>query len=137
MALAEMKKEVPDVSLVLTLLNDSIEAGCSKAAYALATWYLFGNHIEKDWSKAVFLLKKASRKKHPSALYDLAVCYEEGKGIQKDEKEAFKLYLQAALRGETQSFHEVGRCYYYGIGIEENRVIADIWLERAEELGAD
>lgn len=136
-ALAEMKKDTPDISLVLKLLNDSVEAGCREAEYALATWYLFGNHVEKNLDKAVFLLKRASMKKHSSALYDLAVCYEEGKGVRKDEKEAFRLYLQAALRSDTQSFHEVGRCYYYGIGVEENRIIADIWLERAEELGAD
>lgn len=137
MALDEIKKESPDIPLVLTLLNESMDSGYSESAYALATWYLFGNHVEKDWNKAVFLLKKASREKHPSALYDLAVCYEEGKGVKKDEKEAFQLYLQGALRRDKQSFHEVGRCYYYGIGIEKDRDLADIWLERAEELGAD
>lgn len=137
MALAEIKKESPDIPLVLALLNESIDEGSSEAAYALATWYLFGNHVDRDWKKAVVLLKKASIKKHPSALYDLAVCYEEGKGVRKNRKEAFRLYLRAALRGDKQSFHEVGRCYYYGIGIEKDSVLADIWLERAEELGAD
>ncbi|MBI9074588.1 MAG: sel1 repeat family protein [Desulfatibacillum sp.] len=136
-ALAEISKESPDISSVLALLNESINAGSSEAAYALATWYLFGNHVDQDWEKAVYLLKKSSEEKHPSALYDLAVCYEEGKGTEKDVSESFRLYLKAALRGDKQSFHEVGRCYYYGIGIEEDRTLADIWLERAEELGAD
>jgi TPR repeat protein len=137
MALVEIRKEYPDIPLVLALLNESIDEGSSEAAYALGTWYLFGNHVDQDWKKAVVLLKKASMKKHPSALYDLAVCYEEGKGVRKNRKEAFRLYLRAALRGDKQSFHEVGRCYYYGIGIEKDSVLADIWLERAEELGAD
>ncbi|AFT68826.1 Putative secreted protein with protein prenylyltransferase domain [Alloalcanivorax dieselolei B5] len=136
-ALSEANSDSPDISLVLELLNESMDEGCSDSAYALATWYLFGNHVEKDWNKAAFLLKKASRDKHPSALYDLAVCYEEGKGVKQDEGEAFRLYLQAALRGDRQSFHEVGRCYYYGIGVDEDKTLADIWLERAEELGVD
>lgn len=134
-ALTEARKENFNVQKTLNLLNSAIEAGSPDAAYALATWYLHGEHVGKDWNKAVFLLKRASNAKNPDALYDLAVCYEEGKGIKQDKYKAFELYLQAALRGDQQSIHEVGRCYYYGIGIEEDKDLADIWLERAEELG--
>ena len=98
---------------------------------------MHGENVDTDWNKAVFLLKRASNSKNPDALYDLAVCYEEGKGIKQDKCKAFELYLQAALRGDEQSIHEVGRCYYYGFGVEEDRDLADIWLERAEELGLD
>ncbi len=136
-ALAEARKETPDIPRVLQLLNASMAAGNADSAYALATWHLFGHHVEKDWNKAVFLLKKATRGKIPSAFYDLAICYEKGHGVKKDEAEAFRLYLQAALRGDDQSHAEVARCYHYGIGIEEDRDLAEIWYERADELGVD
>ena len=136
-ALREIKKGSPDVALVLKLLNQAIDEGCPESAYALATWHLFGKYVEKDWTKAVFLLKKASLMKHPGAMYDLAICYEEGKGIKENKAEAFRLYLQAALRGDEQSVCEVGRCYYYGIGIDEDRELAELWYERADELGVD
>ena len=81
------------------------------------------------------LLKRAVNKNLPEACYDLAVCYEEPAGVVKNQEKAFELYLKAALYGDKQSFHEVGRCYYYGIGVIKNKSLADIWLEKAEELG--
>ena len=46
-------------------------------------------------------------------------------------------YLNAALHGDTQSVEEVARCFYYGIGIEKNIDVAEIWYQRAEELGIE
>ena len=134
-ALKEMSKQHPDIERVIGLLNESMESGHPNAAYALATWYLHGEHVEKDLSKGIMLLKRATDKNLPEACYDLAVCYEEPAGVVEDLEKAFELYLRAALHGDKQSFHEVGRCYYYGIGVNINKSLADIWLEKAEELG--
>jgi uncharacterized protein len=68
-------------------------------------------------------------------LYDLAVFYETGECGEQDLASAFRSYLRAALRGEKQSVYEVGRCYYYGIGIDPDPALADVWLQRAGELG--
>lgn len=134
-AFEEMSKEEADVDKVLSLLNGSLEKNNPQAAYALATWYLHGEHVEKDLSKGIMLLKRAADKNVPEACYDLAVCYEKPAGVVEDLEKAFELYLRAALHGDKQSFHEVGRCYYYGIGVTKNESLADIWLEKAEELG--
>ena len=117
------------------LLNKSANYNNPKAYYALGTWYLHGTHVKKDINKAIDYLSKSAEKKHPDAFYDLGVCYEKGIGVDKDLDKAFESYLQASIRGEKQSFYEVGRCYHYGIGVEEDKVLADYWLERAEELG--
>jgi len=77
----------------------------------------------------------AANAKISEALSDLAKSMEKGEGVQIDLKRAFELYVDAALRGHHGSVFEVGRCYYYGIGVSEDRSCADIWLERAEELG--
>ncbi len=134
-ALKEVGKENGDIELILSLLNKAIEKGSLKASYALGTWYLHGNNVEKDLIKAVDLLEKASKGNIPEACFDLAVCYETGEAVTKDENKAFKLYLQGALWGDKQSCYEVGRCYYYGVGITEDKSIGDIWLDRAEFLG--
>ncbi|WP_154650427.1 sel1 repeat family protein [Acinetobacter tjernbergiae] len=46
------------------------------------------------------------------------------------------MYLQAAIRGDSDAISEVAKCYYYGIGTRKNRKIAEIWYDRAEELGS-
>ena len=134
-ALKEMSKQSPNKKKVVELLNKSIDSGNPKAAYALATWYLHGEYVEKDLSKGIMLLKRASDKNVPEACYDLAICYEKPEGVTENLEKAFELYLRAALHGDKQSFYEVGRCYYHGIGVVKDEEIADIWLERAEEFG--
>jgi len=134
-ALKEMSRSRPNIESVIDLLNKSIELGNPDAAYALATWYIHGGYVEKDLSKGIMLLKRAADKNIAEACYDLAICYEKPAGVTQNLEKVFELYMRAALHGDKQSFHEVGRCYFYGIGIAENRKLADIWLEKAEELG--
>lgn len=134
-AYKEMKKKKPDKKRVLSLLEQSHEQGDHRATYALATWYLHGEHVKKDIKKAITLLKQSANAKVPDALYDLAISFEKGIGVKKDKSRAFDLYLKAALRDDHQSVEEVARCYYYGIGVKEDRRVAEIWYERAEELG--
>lgn len=134
-ALAEMSNDKSDPERALELLNTALEKGSPDAAYALGTWYLHGEHVEKDTAKAMVLLKRAADKNVAAACYDLAVSYETPKGVASNLEKAFELYVRAALHGDNQSFHEVGRCYYYGIGTLRNERLAEIWLEKAEELG--
>jgi len=134
-ALEEMRSKKPNKNLVFKLLNDAHTSGDALASYALATWYLHGEHVDEDIPKAVSLLQYAAEKNVTNAMYDLAVYYENNASEKYTDEEVFKLYLKAALRGDSQSIYEVGRCYYYGIGTAKSESLAEIWLERAEELG--
>jgi len=138
-ALAEMNGTSPNVARSLKLLEKARDLGDARASYAIATWYLHGNppFVLKDIGRAFDLLKEAAAAHVPDALYDLAVGYEKGDFGSADTRLAFDSYLKAALRGEVQSVYEVGRCYFYGIGVEMDPRIADIWLERAAELGIE
>ncbi len=120
---------------VFKLLSKSASFGNDKALYALATWYLFGRYVEKDYDKAVVFLAKAAEKHNADACHDLAVCFENGQGVDLDLQKAFSLYLKASLLGDKQSIYEVGRMYYYGIGIRKDREVARIWLDAAEFYG--
>jgi TPR repeat protein len=120
---------------VFGLLTKANEAGDSRATYAIGTWYLFGKYVEKDLKKGYQYIKVAAEKNNPDALYDLAVFYEKGVVVRKNCKTAFKLYLKAALHEDRKSFYEVGRCLFHGIGVKQDKVQANIWLDRAEEFG--
>lgn len=135
-ALKLCKEDTPDLGLVFDLLTKAYnEENDFRAAYAIATWYLHGKFVEKNIKKGTKYLKIAAKNKVPLALYDLAISYEKGLGIKKNKRKAFKCYLKAVLEGEKKSIFEVGRCYYYGIGVKKDKKIANIWLEKAEELG--
>lgn len=124
------------LSDLASLLTAAHEAGDARATYALATWYLHGRFFKKDMRKSIALLRKAAQNDVPDALFDLAVCYEKGAGVAKNPRKAIQLYLRAALHSEKQSVYEVARCYYYGIGVQQDRSIARVWQDRAEEVGA-
>jgi TPR repeat protein len=136
-ALAEMAKNEPQVKRATFLLRSSVRKGNASAAYALATWYLFGQEpcIKKDFIRAAQLLKLAAAADLPEALYDLGVSYELGQGLKKNLKLAFRHYLRAALRGDGDAIFAVGRCLYWGIGVSADRGLAAIWYERAKQLG--
>ncbi len=136
-AMLEMRSERPDTANIVATLRKAIEAGSPHAAYALATWYLHGKDevVPQDFAEAVKLLELAAEAHHPDALYDLGVCYSNGEGVRKDPARAFELYLQAALHGDDDAVFKVGRSYFYGDGVAEDRRVADIWLDRAHELG--
>jgi uncharacterized protein len=133
-ALTEARKKTANFPKVLALLNGALDDGDPRAAYALATWYLHGTHVQKNLSKAVKLLRIAAKANIAEALYDLAVCYEDGGGVRKSLKRAYALYVAAALWGDRQSVYEVGRCLFYGLGTKQDRGLSRIWLDRAEAL---
>ncbi|MEA2720308.1 MAG: uncharacterized protein QOJ39_2172 [Candidatus Eremiobacteraeota bacterium] len=127
----------PDVAKALGLLERAHEAGDARATYALGTWYLHGKepHVPVDAGIALEYIAKAASARVPDALYDLAVSYEKGGVVALNAVLAFQYYLRAALRGDNQSVNEVGRCYRNGIGVATDSELADIWYERADELG--
>ena len=116
---------------VIRLLIESVNLGNKKAAYALASWYLNGYHVRKNYKKAFELLQMAvingSEKgfvQYKDALYDLAVCYEIGHGTPKDTHLAFFYYLKSAFNGDKQAIEEISRCLYYGIGVPKDRELS-------------
>lgn len=117
------------------LLRQAHDGGDARATYAIATWYLFGVHVEKDPVVACGYLTQAAEAGVADAMYDLAVSYEKGIGVDKDTETAFEYYLRAALHGDHNAVFDVSRCYFWGIGIQQDRRIADIWADRAKALG--
>jgi len=126
-ALSLAEQDSYDSREVVKLLEDAVVKGNKKAAYALASWYLNGFHVRKNYKKAFALLQLAVQGErengfdsYKDALYDIAVCYELGQGVGKDAKLAFYYYLLSAFNGDMQAIEEVSRCLCYGIGCTKN-----------------
>ncbi|MCA8895519.1 MAG: sel1 repeat family protein [Amphiplicatus sp.] len=136
-ALRLAKEPGYDPDVVLPMLEMAHENGDHRATYALATWYFYGHHLDKDIKRAVRMMKVAASANVPDAMYDLAIMYETGEGVGKNRRKAFLLYVGAALRGEKQSVYEISRCLWYGIGTAKDRELSEVWRLRAAELGTD
>ena len=136
-ALEEARNDPPDFDRIFQLLVQAQEEGDPRAAYTLGAWHLHGNYVEQDYARAVPLLEQAADDGLLEALFDLAVCFEQGLGVERNARKAFEHYLRAALGGDSDAVHEVGRCYYYGIGVPEDKILARIWLDHAEEEDSD
>lgn len=135
-ALEEAYKDKPNFIKVIDLLKQSIRnENDPRAKYALRSLYLHGKYVESDMKKSYQLLREAADENILEASCELAYFYENGVIVRKNFKTAFQLYLQAALRGNPDAIYEVGRYYYHGVVVEKNKKIADIWFDRAEELG--
>lgn len=87
----ELNKGKAGIARALASIERASKRGDASAAYALATWFLFGRHVKKDYGRAVVLLKQAANENISEALYDLAVCCEKGTGTPKNEKKAYEL----------------------------------------------
>jgi TPR repeat protein len=135
---ALVTSDPPQFEAALPVLKQAADAGSPRAAYALASWYLPpGRVVEPDVAEARRLLLVAAQADIPEAHFDLGVIHLKGEGVEADEHKAFECFLRAAIRGDRDAVYQVGVAYYYGDGVEADRRLADIWMDRAEELGLD
>lgn len=143
-ALHLAEQESYDYREVIRLLKKSIQYGNKKASYALASWYLNGFHVRKDYKKAFPLLKNAVEGEYEKgfilykdALSDIAVCYELGNGVDRDLHKAFHYYLLAAFSGDAQALKEISRCLYYGIGVSKDEELSSVVDEYINQQRSD
>jgi TPR repeat protein len=127
--LARHKREI------LVLLRKAAELQSPSAQHALATWYLFGVGVRKNFKKAAELEARAARANVAEAAFNLAVSCETGRGVERNAREALRLYKRAASLGDDDAPYEVGRMYRYGIGIRADERAAKLWYARARKAG--
>lgn len=124
-----LMKQGGDEGEAYKLLVASLKERDARAAYALATWYLYGRFLSVNKRRARDLLIIASNGGIADAAFDLAVMYERGDGIKKDTKKAARYYLRSFLLGNKDSGASVARLFYWGIGVEVNRGIAKEFVD--------
>lgn len=116
--------------------NKAAEAGNHEARFTSAMLYLNGaENIPQDQRKAVNLLTKLAKRKHPLALYELGKMYISGKGVTADLKEGFNSIRQSAELGYVDAMAMLSKMYAQGNGTQASPKLAKTWMEKATALG--
>ena len=137
-ALAMCEQEQPNTKGAYRLLVQASEEGDSRATYALATWYLFGNYaVPKDEHKAVHILKSLVDSNIAESLFDLAVSFDYGKGVRRNSKTAFSLYMRAAILGDSSSCDQISQFYSEGKVVPYDRKLSEAWKLRSLQSEID
>ena len=114
------------------------ELGYTPAYYAIATAYLDGEGVQKDFDKAFEWFKKAVDNGDISAKLKLAECYKRGAGCERDYVSAMALYQQVAGEKSMKRYsfadvaeYEIGNMYLKGLGVEVDLRKAYDYFKRA------
>lgn len=91
----------------------------------------FQEYLEKRYSEALPLLKRASELGSGDADCQLGVMYELGYGVPTDPAEAFRCFERAAQRDSSGGQYRLGRCYQEGIGVTVDKRKALHWHRKA------
>jgi localization factor PodJL len=86
-------------------LRTAAAEGDPRAQFVVATRYMNGEKVERDFSHAAYWYGKAAASGLAPAQYRVATLYERGKGVGKDMKAALGWYERAASLGNVRSMH--------------------------------
>lgn len=104
-----------------------------RAMYALGSMYAAGRGVQRDFTKAFELFRRAARYGRLDARYKLGIMYQEGLGIKKDNKRAARIFYSTANKGYGPAQFRLGMCYANGIGVQQDPVKAAAWLALADD----
>lgn len=114
------------------------EMGYAPAYYAIATAYLDGEGVERNFDKAFEWFRKAADSGDTYAKLKLAECYKRGAGCKRDYAAAMALYQQIAGEKSIKRYscaggaeYEIGNMYLKGLGVEVDLRKAYDYLKRA------
>lgn len=110
------------------------ELGESQGMCNLAECYIDGTGVEKDYQKAIDLLKKAyETDENVNALNALGEIYENGYGVEKDYAEAIKYYSLCEEKNDPIGIRKLGKMYENGYGVERDyKKAMDLYLKAIE-----
>src|SRR5258708_40089423 len=72
---------------------------------------------DKDYKKAISLLRPLANYGYPLAQFNVGVMCDEGLGVDKDDKEALFCDTTAAAQGYANAQPNVGQMYFAGQGV--------------------
>ncbi|KKO49555.1 hypothetical protein VT06_04950 [Arsukibacterium sp. MJ3] len=101
--LSDIYLEMEDISHSIKLLKQSSAKGFYKSAEMLASFYLTGINVEKDYKKSLSYFKIASRLGSPTAIANQGIIYSH-LGEMKKSRIAF---ISAALINDSTTAHKV------------------------------
>ncbi len=103
----------------------------------LGWFYLIGKSVDKDYEKALGLIKKSVDMGSSYGENFLGYMYENGEGVKKSIQEAEKWYRQSAEKGNCFGQNNLSRFYHNGIVVSKDYKESVKWLRMAAEQGLD
>ena len=98
----------------------AFEHGGYGAAGSLASYYRYGNGVEKNPAEAFRLYMLDAKHGHSYACYQVGDCCMRGFGAEKNPAEAAKWYRRAVEGDVRDAMVQLGRMYEQGIGVEKD-----------------
>lgn len=119
------------------LFRTAADAGNAEGQHQLATLYLRGEGVERNFDEALRLLHLAADQDYAPALLSLGFRYYNGnEGVPQDFAQAFHWFtLAAAHEGMPQANYLIGLLYSRGQGVEQNFNLAFQFMQEAADEG--
>ncbi|WP_170249403.1 tetratricopeptide repeat protein [Methylobacterium haplocladii] len=122
---------VSDLDYIIQMLQRSIHSGNVRAKAVLAEALLTNEHVPRDPTRAIMLLKQGVAEGDAQACFLTGVIYCQGQYISKDLKIGFEFYLQAAKISHPLAQYNTGIMLLQGIGVERNVSEGVAWIRKA------
>ena len=74
----------------------------------------------KEFNKAIPILKQAAELGNPESQYNLGYCYQAGIGVKQDFKTAIKWYSKSAEQGWNDGLYQMMMAYGSGNGVKQD-----------------
>lgn len=105
-----------------------------EAQNAIADCFYFGQGVPRNYRKAVYWYRQATKQNHPYATESLANCYYRGEGVVQNFEEAMKYFEKAAQMDSIWALYYLGECYYYGRGVAKDEAKAVSYYQKRLRL---
>lgn len=124
--------EAGDASALLKLKTQAVR-GDPVSQVELASMYMIGVSVPKDYAKAIKWNRAAANQDVPNAEINLGLMYAAGLGTKQDYAQAARWWHKAANQGNAWGEYFLARLYLSGHGVEADRMQAYKWLELSKE----
>ncbi len=125
-----MKKETTSSQLE----SESVQQKVTLSPIALnnqATMYYKGKGVKQDYSKALYLYKKAAEQGHMASAITVGYMYENALGTSLNYMEAMQWYRKAADKEYASAQKAIGDLYLLGKGVSRDSKMAAQWYQKA------
>ncbi len=92
-------------------------------------------YLDKDYDKALTILKPLAEQGNSDAQVMLGLMYDYGNGVDRDPVKAVEWYTKAAEQGVPVVQHDLGVKYFQGKGIDQDYEEAAHWWGQAANAG--
>ncbi len=116
-------------------LRDAAAGGDANAQFVIASRYLDGKTVERDFAEAADWYRKAADQRLAPAQYRLGTLYERGNGMAKDIAMARKWYAEAAAASNVKAMHNLAVIHANNTNNDAQFDKAAKWFQAAAEYG--